>query len=102
MFLGRRLGAGRSLSRGHAGWQVALVLAALGLLVALWNPAPDRAWSLAAICQLLLYPLNREFISFVAREEPQASGAALIYCLLRPWAWSAGLLAGALRRLGGR
>lgn len=100
MFLGRRLGAGRSLSRDHAGGQVVLVLAGLGVLVALWGPAPDRAWSLAAICQLLLYPFNREFIRFVAEEEPLASGTALVYCLLRPWAWGAGLLAGALRRLG--
>ncbi|MFH1033735.1 MAG: glycosyltransferase [Pseudomonadota bacterium] len=101
MFLARRLGNGQALAHDHAWTQAALVLAALGLLLALWGPAPERAWSLATICLLLLYPLNREFISLVAQKEPPALGPALLYCLLRPWAWTAGLLAGALGRLGG-
>lgn len=101
-YLGRRLGAGPVLGPERPAPQVLTVLAALGLLLALWGPAPERAWSLAAICLLLLYPQNRAFILFVAQEGPALMGPALLYCLLRPWAWTAGLLAAALAGLGGR
>ncbi|CAO0824606.1 hypothetical protein DFAR_740004 [Desulfarculales bacterium] len=72
------------------------MLASLGVFAALWGPASDRAWSLAFICLLLRYPFNRGFIRFMAEEEPQILGTALLYCLLRPWAWTAGLLGAAL------
>lgn len=101
IFLRRRLGASLVAGPDHAAGQAALFLASLGIFAALWGPAPERAWSLAAICLCLLYPFNRGFINFVAQKEPPAVGTALLYCLLRPAAWTLGLLAGALRRLGG-
>lgn len=102
IFLGRRLGAGPVLGPDRPAGQVLTLLAALALFISLWGAAPERAWSLAAICLLLLYPQNRAFILFVAQEGPPHLGPALVYCLLRPWAWTAGLLAAALAGLGGR
>lgn len=102
VFLARRLGVGPVLGPDRPAGQVLTLLAALGLLLALWGPAPERGASLAAIGLLLLYPQNRAFLQFVAQEDPPLLGKALLYCLLRPWAWTAGLLAQALAGLGGR
>ncbi|KMY66056.1 hypothetical protein AAU61_19040 [Desulfocarbo indianensis] len=92
---GRRLAWGDYL-------QPALILLALGLLLALGPQDPARALTLAAICLLLLYPLNRAFLAFVGQREPHLLSSALLLCLMRPVAWTWGMLGAALRRIGGQ
>ncbi len=91
---GRRLGPGAHL-------QPALVLLAAGLLAALGPHDPGRAVSLALICLLLLYPANRPFLRLVGSQDPGLMRQALALCFLRPLAWTLGMLAAALNRMGG-
>jgi len=92
---------GRRLAWGDYS-QPTLVLLALGLLLALGPQDPARAVTLAAICLLLLYPLNRAFLAFVGQREPRLLSSALLLCLLRPISWTWGMLSAALRRIGGQ
>ena len=97
----RRLGLGASGGWGeHA--QSILALLALGLPLALWQSHPEQAATLPLVCLLLLYPLNRRFLKFVAEQDPRLMSRALLMCLLRPFAWTAGLLKAALDRMGGQ
>lgn len=96
----RRLGLGAP-GGGRRFAQSLLVVLALGLLLALGGQDWQRAVTLAAICLLLLYPLNRGFIKSVAHQEPGLLNRALLWCLLRPWAWTLGMLKASLDRVGG-
>lgn len=102
LFSSRRLPASQGLLPDRPGLQVALLLAAWAALAGFARLDPGRGLSLAAMALLLLYPLNRAFLRFAAQEEPALLGRALLYCLLRPWAWALGLLGAALGWLGGR
>ena len=79
--------------------QVILALGSVGVLAALITRAPQNALTLAALCLLLLYPLNRSFLHFVAGRRPGLVNRAIILCLARPFLWAAGLAAAALDRL---
>ncbi len=97
----RRLGLG-----AYGGWgdhaQSILALMVPGIPIALWQTHPEQAATFPLICLLLLYPLNRRFIKFVAATEPRLMNRALLLCLLRPFAWTAGLIKAALDRMGGQ
>ncbi|MFZ5587468.1 MAG: hypothetical protein ACOZHQ_16230 [Thermodesulfobacteriota bacterium] len=94
-----RLGpAARGMAAGMA-LQVTLWLMALGLMWVFAPADPGRGLSLAAICLLLLYPANRDWLKWVAARQPGIVSQALAYTLLRPLAWTGGLAAGLLRRL---
>jgi hypothetical protein len=90
---------GRSLPPGSH-LQPALVVLAAGLLVALWPHDPARAGTLALVAMLLLYPTNHRFLRFVRDAEPALVPRAVAMCLVRPVAWTAGMLAAAAQRLG--
>lgn len=97
----RRLGLGASGGWGeHA--QSILALLALGLPLALWQTNPEQAVTLPLICLLLLYPLNRRFIKFATEHDPGLVSRALLMCLLRPFAWTAGSIKAALDHMGGQ
>ena len=81
--------------------QPIIILIALGLLAFLGPQAPQAALTLALVCLLSLYFLNRPFLKFVSQKEPALLNRALALCFLRPAAWLAGLAAAALKRLGG-
>ncbi|MBU2470153.1 MAG: hypothetical protein KKC78_16055 [Proteobacteria bacterium] len=81
--------------------QSLLVMLAVGFPLALGGQDCQRALTLAAICLLLLYPLNRGFIKTVAHQEPGLLNRTLVWCLLRPWAWTLGMIKASLDRLGG-
>jgi hypothetical protein len=85
---------------GEAYLQPALLLLALGLLLAIGPQDPARAVSLALICVLLLYPLNRAFLKYVGIEDPGLLKNAFLFCFLRPMAWVLGMLKRSLGRLG--
>ncbi|MCF8031585.1 MAG: hypothetical protein K9K66_01670 [Desulfarculaceae bacterium] len=97
----RRLGI-----RGRGGtrrfWQSVLVLLAVAIPVALAGRDPQRAFTLAAVCLLLLYPLNRGFLKQISSQEPELMSKALLWCLLRPWAWTLGMLRASLDRVTGQ
>lgn len=96
----RRLGLG-SPGGGRRFAQSFLVMLAVALPLGLWSLDWPRALTLAALCLLLLYPLNRGFIKSVALQEPHLLKRALLWCLLRPWAWTMGMLKASLERMGG-
>ncbi len=81
--------------------QSALCLGVLALLLGLTPLAPGLGLTLILLALLALYPLNRPFLSWLSEMEPQLVSKALLGCLLRPWAWLAGLARGALGRLTG-
>jgi hypothetical protein len=87
-----------ALPRGMAA-QVALALAAPGFILALASRAPENAFTLSALCLLLLYPLNRPFLKYVAAKHPPVLNRAIILCLARPFLWCAGLVTAALDRV---
>lgn len=96
----RRLGLPGNGSLGqHA--QSLLIMLALGLPFALWPQYPEQAATLPLLCLLLLYPLNRSFLKFVSQRQPELVPRALLLCLLRPFAATAGLINAALDRMGG-
>ncbi len=100
----RRLGgapAGLATPERFSPWQPLVLLLAGGLAGFLGPQDPARGLSLAAACLLLLYPLNRDFLKYVAGREPDILRQALAYCLLRPAAWTLGLLGAALNRVLG-
>jgi glycosyltransferase involved in cell wall biosynthesis len=97
----RRLGLSASGGWGeHAQSVLALLVPSLPL--ALWQTHPEQAVTLPLICLLLLYPLNRRFIKFVTEQDPGLVSRALLMCLLRPFAWTAGLIKAALDHMGGQ
>jgi hypothetical protein len=96
----RRLGL-RGGSGTNRFWQSVLVLAAVGFPLALAGRDPGGAFTWSAICLLLLYPLNRSFLKQVSHREPELMSRALLWCLLRPWAWTLGMIKAALDRMGG-
>lgn len=71
--------------------QILLALAAPCLLGGFWAQAPDRAITLGLLAWLLLYPLNRPFLRQVAEYRPGVVGQAMLYCMLRPYAWLLGM-----------
>ena len=81
--------------------QSLLVMLALGFPLALGAQDWQRALSLAAVCLLLLYPLNRDFIKYLAHHQPDLVNRGLLWCLLRPWAWTLGMIKASLDRVGG-
>lgn len=89
----------RLRSGGEAYLQPVLLLLALGLLLAMGPQDPARAISLALICLLLLYPLNRAFLKCVGAEAPGLLKTAFLLCCLRPPAWVLGMVRAALGRL---
>ncbi|MCB2226492.1 MAG: hypothetical protein KQH53_07410 [Desulfarculaceae bacterium] len=97
----RRLGLSGSRGAGRF-WQSVLVLLAVGLAIALARVAPERAITLPLICLLLLYPLNRGFLKQLSQREPELMQRALLWCLLRPWAWTLGMFKAALDRITGQ
>lgn len=96
----RRLGLG-SPGGGRRFAQSLLVMLAVAIPVGLGAHDWQRAVTLPLICLLLLYPLNRGFIKSVAHQEPHLLNRALLWCLLRPWAWTLGMLKASLDRMGG-
>ncbi|MCF8040604.1 MAG: glycosyltransferase family 2 protein [Desulfarculaceae bacterium] len=96
----RRLGLG-SPGGGRRFAQSVLVMLAVAIPLGLGGHDWQRAVTLPIICLLLLYPLNRGFIKSVAHQEPHLLNRALLWCLLRPWAWTLGMLKAALDRMGG-
>ncbi len=97
----RRLGLGSRLGARHF-WQSVLVLSALGFPLAMANQDPGRAFTASAVCLLLLYPLNRSFLKKLSQREPDLMNRALLWCLLRPFAWTLGLLKASLDRVSGQ
>ncbi len=98
--LARSLGPGLLPGQGRERLQTLLALLSPALLAGLWPLAPDRALTLTLLCLLLLYPLNRPFLRGVGESDPDLVNRALLYCLLRPFAWLGGMLAAAGDRLG--
>lgn len=82
--------------------QSLLVLLAVGLAIALAGRDPERAVTLPLLCLLLLYPLNRGFLKQVSHSEPELMRRAVVWCLLRPWAWTLGMFKAALDRITGQ
>ncbi len=100
----RRLGgapAGLATPERFPPWQPLLLLLAGGLAGFLAPLDPGRGLSLSGVCLLLLYPLNRDFLKYLAAGEPDILHQALAYCLLRPAAWTLGLLSAAGQRVLG-
>ncbi|MBU4277970.1 MAG: glycosyltransferase [Proteobacteria bacterium] len=96
----RRLGLGSpGGTRRFA--QSLLVMLAVAIPLGLGAHDWQRAVTLSIICLLLLYPLNRGFIKSVAHQEPHLLNRALLWCLLRPWAWTLGMVKASLDRMGG-
>jgi hypothetical protein len=89
----------RLRSGGEAYLQPVLLLLALGLLLAMGPQDPSRAISLALICLLLLYPLNRAFLKCVGAKDPGLLKTAFLLCCLRPPAWILGMIKAVLGRL---
>jgi hypothetical protein len=87
--------------QGNPRLQALLALLAPAALLGLWPLDPGQALTLALLCLLLLYPLNRPFLRHLSREAPELLNPALAYCLLRPFAWLGGMLAAGAARLGG-
>jgi hypothetical protein len=79
--------------------QVALALGSLGIPLALGGRMPGNAATLAALCLLLLYPLNRGFLHFVSQKRPGLLNRAIFFCVLRPFLWCLGLASAAVDRL---
>lgn len=96
----RRLGLG-SPGGGRRFAQSLLVMLAVGIPLALGSRDWERALTLPIICLLLLYPFNRGFIKSVAQQEPALLNRTLLWCLLRPWAWTFGMLKASLDRISG-
>jgi hypothetical protein len=96
----RRLGLG-SPGGARRFAQSLLVMLAVALPLGLGSHDWQRAVTLPIICLLLLYPLNRGFIKSLALQEPHLLNRALLWCLLRPWAWTLGMLKASLDRLAG-
>ena len=96
----RRLGLGGGAGANRF-WQSVLVLAAVGFPLALAGRDPGGAFTWSVICLLLLYPLNRSFLKQALHREPELMSRALLWCLLRPWAWTLGMIKAALDRMGG-
>lgn len=82
-------------------WQPLVVLLSGGLAGFLGRLDPAQGLTLAAACLLLLYPLNRSFLKQVAEQEPDLLQRALAFSLLRPAAWTLGLMSAALKRIVG-
>ena len=68
--------------------QIIVFFASGGLLAANLLGQPNLAWLLI----LLLYPFNRPFLRYMVQQAPEHVPAGLVYCLLRPVGWLAGLL----------
>ena len=81
--------------------QQLLILVFIMLLITFMPHDPQRALSLAAVCLLLLYPLNRPFLRHLGQNHPELLNTGLLFCLLRPFVRLAGGLAGALGRFKG-
>ncbi|MCB2190524.1 MAG: glycosyltransferase [Deltaproteobacteria bacterium] len=96
----RRLGLG-SPGGARRFAQSFLVMLAVAIPLGLGAHDWQRAATLPIICLLLLYPLNRGFIKSVAHQEPHLLNRALLWCLLRPWAWTLGMLKASVDRIGG-
>jgi hypothetical protein len=88
--------------QGNPRLQALLALLAPAVLAGLWPLDHGRAVTLALICLALLYPLNRPFLTHLGHEAPGLLNQALLYCLVRPFAWLGGMLAAGTGRLGGR
>ena len=97
----RRLGLGSKGGARRFGQSV-LILAALGLPLALGGRDLGRALVWSTVCLLLLYPLNRAFLKQLSAREPELLNRALLWCLLRPWAWTWGMIRASLDRMGGQ
>jgi cellulose synthase/poly-beta-1,6-N-acetylglucosamine synthase-like glycosyltransferase len=95
----RRAGLKTSSPHANPNWQSLLVLLFLGLLFYALTQSPERGLSLAAICLLLFYPLNRRFLKSTAQSRPELMGLLFFLCLVRPFAWFGGMLSAALARL---
>lgn len=82
-----------------AAWEAILVLAALGFFgVGFFHDTPGNLIR-AAICVLLLYPVNRGFLKHISESAPELMYKALMLCLLRAPLRTAGLLKSAVMRL---
>jgi cellulose synthase/poly-beta-1,6-N-acetylglucosamine synthase-like glycosyltransferase len=95
----RRAGLKASPADANPNWQSLLVLLFLGLLFYALTQSPERGLSLAAICLLLFYPLNRRFLKSAAQSSPELMGLLFFLCLVRPFAWFGGMLSAAVARL---
>jgi hypothetical protein len=88
--------------QGNPRLQALMALLAPAALAGMWPLDPGRGLALALLCLALLYPLNRPFLAHMSREAPGLMNRALLYCLLRPFAWLGGMLVAGAERLGTR